>query len=133
MQFARDNMPDRYGYSEPEWESGKAEMSRILRERASKGGTEGLITYGELSQKLTSIKIGHHDNAMGAMLGQISTEEDACGRGMLSVIVVRKHGDKQPGKGFYECAAELGRDVTDRDRMWVDELKRVYAESVKTN
>lgn len=123
-------MPSKYGYSENQWENGKREMLGILRERASQGGT---IAYGELSSKLTSIKIGPHDNAMGVMLGQISTEEDACGRGMLSVIVVHKQGDKQPGRGFYECAAELGRNVTDRDRMWIDELNRVYAESVNAN
>lgn len=123
-------MPNKYGYPELQWETGKREMLGILRQRASERRT---IAYGELSSKLTSIQIGPHDSAMGAMLGQISTEEDACGRGMLSVIVVHKEGDQQPGNGFYECAVELGRDVRDRDRMWIDELNRVYAESVKAN
>lgn len=123
-------MPNKYGYLELQWENGKREMLGILRQRASQGRT---ITYSELSSKLTSIQIGPHDNAMGAILGQISKEEDACGRGMLSVIVVHKEGDQKPGGGFYECAEELGRDVTDRDRMWIDELNRVFAESVKVN
>jgi hypothetical protein len=123
-------MPNNYGYSETQWENGKREMVGILRHRASQGRT---IAYGELSSKLTSIQIGPHDNAMGAMLGQISEEEDECGRGMLSVIVVHKEGDRKPGGGFYELAVELGRDVTDRDRMWIDELNRVFAESAKAN
>ena len=123
-------MPTRYGYSELQWENGKREMLGILRQRASQ---ERTIAYGELSSKLTSIQIGPHDNAMGVMLGQISEEEDACGRGMLSVIVVHKEGDQQPGKGFFELAADLGRDIRDRDRMWIDELNRVYRESAKAN
>ncbi len=123
-------MSNKYGYSELQWEKGKREMVGILRQRASQQGT---IAYSELSSKLTSIQIGPHDPAMGGMLGQISGEEDACGRGMLSVIVVHKEGDQKPGNGFYECAVDLGRDITDRDRMWIDELNRVYAESVKAN
>jgi len=35
------------------------------------------------------------------------------GRGMLSVIVVHKEGDMQPGPGFFELAGELGRDTSD--------------------
>ena len=46
-------------------------------------------------------------------------------------IVVHKDGDQKPGGGFYECAADLGRDISDRDRMWIVELKRVYAECTK--
>jgi len=38
------------------------------------------------------------------MLGEISQEEDAAGRGMLSVIVVHKVGDMQPGPGFFQLA-----------------------------
>ena len=123
-------MPNKYGYPELQWENGKREMLEILRQRASQ---KQLIAYSELSSKLTSIQIGPHESAMGAILGQISEEEDACGRGMLSVIVVHRDGDGKPGKGFYDCAVGLGRDVTDRDRMWIEELKRVYTESVNAN
>jgi hypothetical protein len=123
-------MPNKYGFSELQWENGKREMLGILRQRASQGRT---IAYGELSSKLTSIQIGPHDYAIGVMLGEISTDEDARGRGMLSVIVVHKEGDQQPGKGFFDCAVSLGRCVNDRDRMWIDELNRVYAESAKAN
>jgi hypothetical protein len=35
------------------------------------------------------------------MLGEISQEEDEAGHGMLSVIVVHKYGDMQPGPGFF--------------------------------
>ncbi len=121
-------MTNKYGYSELQWENGKREMREILLKRASQ---ELTISYGELSYKLISIQIGPHDGAMGAMLGEISTDEDEAGRGMLSVIVVHKDGDKKPGNGFYECAAKLGKEVADRDRIWIDELKRVYSECSK--
>jgi hypothetical protein len=54
------------------------------------------------------------------LLGQISKAEDAEGRGMLSVIVVHKTGEKrgQPGDGFFKLAQEFGRDVRDRLQFW---------------
>ncbi|MBL7131901.1 MAG: hypothetical protein ISS45_10975 [Candidatus Omnitrophica bacterium] len=61
------------------------------------------------------------------MLGEISGEEDAVGRGMLSVVVVHKHGDMQPGPGFFDYAEELGRDTSDILKCWVEELKKVHA------
>ena len=41
---------------------------------------------------------------------------------MLTVLVVHKTGDMEPGKGFYELAHSLGRDISDRERCWSDEL-----------
>jgi hypothetical protein len=46
---------------------------------------------------------------------------------MLTVVVVHKTGDMQPGPGFYELAKRLGRDTKDILRCWVDELHRVHA------
>jgi hypothetical protein len=68
-----------------------------------------------------------HDPRLFHLLGEISSEEDAAGRGMLTVIVVHKVGDMQPGPGFFELAKLLGRDTTDPLRCWVDELHRVHA------
>lgn len=115
-------MPDKFGFTEARWEEGKQEITGILQGVASR---RQMITYGELSRKLSSIQIGPHDSAMAAMLGQISKEEDRLGRGMLSVLVVHKSGDMEPGNGFYECAAELGKDISDRVKLWVSELHRV--------
>jgi hypothetical protein len=46
---------------------------------------------------------------------------------MLSVIVVHKSGDMQPGHGFFELAESLGRDTSDILACWIAELKRVHA------
>ena len=43
------------------------------------------------------------------------TVTHAAGRGMLSVIVVHKQGDMQPGPGFFELAQRLGRDTSDTE------------------
>jgi hypothetical protein len=60
------------------------------------------------------------------LLGEIAREEDDAGRGMLTVVVVHKTGDMQPGPGFFELAQELGRDTSDIDKCWIDELVRVF-------
>ena len=45
---------------------------------------------------------------------------------MLSVIVVHKVGDMQPGPGFFHPAKRLGRDTSDKTTCWVEELDRVH-------
>lgn len=107
-----------------EWEPVKKEMVQVLQRLASQKST---ICYSALSDEL-SVPIDPHGEEMRRMLGQVSEEEDACGRGMLSVIVVHKNGDLMPGDGFYECAAELGRDVSDHERLWISEINRVFAD-----
>jgi len=62
---------------------------------------------------------------MDYLLERVSREEHACGRGLLSVIVVHKYGDQEPGNGFYDLAKELGFDVSDRVAFWVSEFSRV--------
>lgn len=60
---------------------------------------------------------------------QVSEEKDAVRGGMLSLIVVHKEGDKMPGPGFFVLAKKLGRDTSDRERCWSDELTKVHANS----
>jgi len=113
-----------YGYPLADWEKAKEEMRYVLSERAK---VRGMIPYSELVQKVQSIVFEPDSFAFHAMLGEISREEDAAGRGMLSVIVVHKYGDMQPGKGFFELAKELGRDTKDILACWVEEFNKVHA------
>ncbi len=117
-------MTTRYGYSLVDWKKAKKEMKKILIERAE---VRGMITYSELTEKVKTIHLEPDSYALAAMLGEISTEEDAAERGMLSVIVVHRYGDMQPGSGFFELAEELGRDTNDILTCWVKELKKVHA------
>lgn len=68
-----------------------------------------------------------HDPRLFHFLGEIASEEDEAGRGLLTVVVVHKHGDMQPGPGFFELAKSRGRDTTDILKCWVDELHKVHA------
>lgn len=107
-----------------EWQKAKKEIKKLLSERAR---VRGMMPYSELAAKIQSMDLEAHDIRLFHLLGEISTEEDKNGRGMLSVIVVHKHGDMQPGPGFFELAEELGRDTTDILECWVKELKKVHA------
>jgi hypothetical protein len=117
-------MITRYDYPIEKWNKGKEEMRQILISRAK---VRGMIPYSELTQKIKSINLDPESYALAAMLGEISSEENAAGRGMLSVVVVHKNGDMQPGPGFFELAKELGRDTSDILKCWVEELKKVHA------
>lgn len=116
-------MMTKCGYDQQEWETAKAEMREALVKRAK---LRGMIPYSELVEKITTIELEPNSFALAAMLGEVSTEEDAADRGMLSVIVVHKEGDMQPGPGFFELAGKLGRDTSDILKCWVEELKKVH-------
>ncbi|MES0489582.1 MAG: hypothetical protein ABUK01_06310 [Leptospirales bacterium] len=101
----------------------KDEIKDILKQNASK---RAMIPYSDLVANLQSMRLEAHDTRLFRLLGDISVEENEEGRGMLSVIVVHKHGDVQPGPGFFELAKQLGRDTSDILQCWVDELKKVH-------
>lgn len=86
-----------------------------------------MIPYSDLVSQIESIKLSAHDKRLFHMLGEISSEEDAAGRGMLTVVVVHKSGDMQPGPGFFELAQSLGRDTRDILKCWITELHKVHA------
>ena len=115
-----------YGYTDEQWNRAKEEMRHALIPRATADDT---MSYSELTTKIHAINFAPDDHALHHMLGEISEEEDAGGRGMLSVIVVHKEGDKMPGPGFFVLAKKLGRDTSDHVRCWSDELTKVYANS----
>jgi hypothetical protein len=116
-----------YGYGDEEWAAAKVAARRVLAAHAAAGDT---ITYAELAAApLGSIPFRPDDAALGRLLGEVSTEEDAAGRGLLSAVVVRKHGGL-PGNGFFTLAARLGRAVgADRRAFWEAELARVRRRS----
>ena len=106
-----------------DWNEAKEEMRHILIEKAKLGE---LIPFSDLTKKVTRITLNPHSPALAAMLGEISEEENSAGRGMLTVIVVHKHGDMLPGPGFFKLAKTLGRDTSDKEKFWINELKWVF-------
>src|SRR5450432_74499 len=108
--------PGKFGFSQAQWAMGKKEMRDILAGIAAQRST---ISYSKLSESLLSIRIGYHDPAMATILEHISRDEELNGRGMLSVLVVHKQGDIEPGNGFYELALTLGKDVSNHQEFWI--------------
>ena len=113
----------RFGYTTTQWDQAKVEAQAAMSHAASKRRT---ITYTQLTHKIAAIQFDPHDTALHWLLGEVTTDEDAQGRGMLSVVVTHKHGDMEPGGGFFQKAEELGRTVNDQTTFWVEELKRVW-------
>lgn len=116
-------MANYFDFSEADWRNAKKELREVLQQVAAK---RGMIAYSELASKIKRIRIEPFGLPMSEMLGEISEEEDAAGRGLLTVIVVHKSGDMEPGIGFYDLAAKRGRDISDKTKLWVAELHRVH-------
>jgi hypothetical protein len=112
-----------YGFAGTDWETAKQEAKKVLIDIARR---KGRIAYSELASQINAINIEAHDPIMFHLLGEISSEEDKAGRGMLTAIVVHKSGDMQPGPGFFELAKSLGKDTSDQLKCWVDEFNRVH-------
>ena len=109
-----------YGYDRQNWERAKSEAIRAIVGRARP------IFYSELTSGIRSIAFDPHDASFHHLLGQISVEEDAAGRGMLSALVVHKD-DGMPGPGFFDLARRLGRNVENKERCWADEARLVLS------
>ncbi len=106
-----------------EWKQVKSEIRDILIKTAKQ---KSMITYTELVNQVKTFRLEAHDLRLFKLLGEISTTEVSNGKGMISVLVVHKHGDQEPGKGFYELAESLGKDTTNKLKFWSDEFKKVF-------
>ena len=113
-----------YGIAQSKWDAAKEEARQLMIARAR---VRGMIPYSDLVRGITAVNFAAHDQILFHLIGEISTAEDAADRGMLSVVVVHKTGDMQPGPGFFELAKQLGRDTSDILKCWVAELHRVHA------
>jgi hypothetical protein len=113
----------KYGFDEDKWMLAKEYAKTLLVDIARQKAT---IAYSILVAKISIISLDPHSYAMRAFLGEISTEEHEAGRGLLSVVVVYKHGEMMPGPGFFELAEKLGYNVRDQTEFWLSELRKVY-------
>lgn len=105
------------------WAAAKDEIKNILIEKAKE---RAMIPYSELVAQVKAVTFNAFDQRLFAALGQLSVEEHEAGRPLLSVLVVHKSGDMQPGEGFFELAKALGRDTSDVLKTWISEVQRVY-------
>ena len=65
-------------------------------------------------------------NRIAKVLDDINHYEHQRGRPMLSAVVVRKDIN-MPGRGFFECARQLGKQWGSNDLVfWAHELTKVH-------
>ncbi len=114
----------KFGYEDADWDLAKREAVKVLGDYANK---RQMIPYSEFVPYITAVRFdGPHDPRLFHFLGEISADEARRGRGMLTALVVHKGGDFQPGPGFFELAKELGHEVDDIEKFWIQEVKRVF-------
>lgn len=111
-------MTQRHGFDPEVWERAREESRQILIQCAREGRT---IAYSELAEKLN---IQHRSTELAMMLDCISRSENKAGRGMLSVLVIRKD-IRISGPGFFKLAKCLGREFDDKRKFWNGEAERV--------
>ena len=113
-----------HGFPEPEWSTAKDECLAILQAYANLRST---IFYSQLAQQIKAVRFTDgHDSRLWHLLAELSQDEVAAERPMISAIVVHKDNG-QPGSGFFELAKELDRfNGRDSLRFWVDEVQKVY-------
>ncbi|WP_157381289.1 hypothetical protein [Tepidiphilus margaritifer] len=116
-------MLNEYGFEGAQWDAAKQQAKDILVQVAKR---KGRMAYSELVAQITALRLEPHDSRLFHLLGEISSEEDQAGRGMLTAIVVHKSGDMQPGPGFFELARSLGRNTKDPLACWVAEFNKVH-------
>jgi hypothetical protein len=129
--FAMNSKPAhlKYGQTKKAWDTFKVEAREHMIAAASK---RAMITYGDLAAMMTTVAVEPHDPMLWAIIGDVASDEATASRGLLSVVVVHKHGDMEPGPGFFELAKYFGRKTGDKTKCFVEELHRVHAQwSVK--
>ena len=118
-----------YNYPPSDWVRAREQCREALIETAK---ARDLITYGDLTRKITAIRFDPHAYSFHGMLYQISVEEDRAGRGLLSAIVIHAPdasvAANRPGVGYWSCAKDCGRNISDREKSWTEEVGKVFAD-----
>lgn len=113
----------RHGFSDDQWIAAKGEARQAMIAVAR---SKSLIAYSDLVRKIHSCVLEPNGAPLAHLLGEVSSEEDEEGRGLLTVVVVHKTGDLRPGSGFFQLARSRGRHFVDEEHFWVEELRNVY-------
>lgn len=83
---------------------------------------DGFISYSELVGRVSAISFDPRDPRLWYLLREISSEENAAGRGMLSAVVTHAGGDMMPGGGFFDLAVTLGYNPRDQLGFWLEQV-----------
>jgi hypothetical protein len=105
---------------------GSKEYSLVYAELITAAKYRGTVTYQEIARKIgLPLTGGYMSGELGILLGEISEDEAANGRPMLSAIAVNVQG--LPGPGFFTLARQLGRLKDEKeDAFWKVVCQSVY-------
>jgi len=114
-------------FTSVKWEQIKAEIVALLRISATK---EQTIWYSALVSKMTTVRLDlerpDHREVLAHLLGDVSTDEFAANRPLLSALVIKKQGVMEPGGGFFDLARGLGKTFSDNTVFWQSEVQKVF-------
>lgn len=119
------NSWERFGKTEAAWlasiHQGIVSLIKVATARSD-------LSYTDFTRTITAIHFEPHSIMLNQLLDDISRQEAAAGRAMLSVIVRHKDGDRQPGPGFFVLAKQLRRQKPneDKDSCWIRELNAAH-------
>ncbi len=109
---------------------GTTTYQQVYAELITAARFRGTVTYQELAQIMGIALIGAHmGQVTGHILGEISEDEHARGRPMLSAVAVGVSGT--PGSGFFDLARQLGKlqeeSAQAQRAFWEGERDAVFA------
>lgn len=113
----------RFGLSDDEWTEAKQQLRGAILVAAY---DRRMTTYGDVAVQLDAVHLEPYSALMNHLLGSIWADEYAAGGPAITAIVTHKHGDKEPGRGFYEMARDLGYQFTDGVVFWGEQVGRVF-------
>jgi hypothetical protein len=101
------------------------ETRRILITQAKRGEP---ITYLDLTKRIKSMKLIPNSYFLSKLLCSISMKEYSEGRGLLSAVVVHKHGNRLgiPGEGFFKLAPMIRYTEEEWPDAWRREVEKVF-------
>jgi hypothetical protein len=99
----------------------------LIRYARQQAGTVSYLTLLQESELGLNLDISHEKSRLNEMLAEISTEEHAAGRPLLSSLV-RVQGSKGQGDNFYKMCERLGYGEWRSLKQDEDFLKRLIKE-----
>jgi hypothetical protein len=115
--------PSKFGLTDADWETAKQELRSAILQAA---GDRRMTCYSEVAPQVHVTNVDAYSTLLNYLLGEISSDEHAEGRPLLTAIVTHKDGDREPGPGFYEMARSLGYRFADPVVFWAAQVQEVF-------
>lgn len=112
-----------FGLTDEQWAVAKDEVREAILDAAY---DRRMTWYGEVANKVSVVALDPHSALMSALLGAVFKDEREAGRPALTSIVTHKHGDKEPGPGFYDKARALGYRFNEPYIFWAQQVQAVF-------